>query len=101
MASLLSVFTLLVAALPLFMLCALFGGVAFGQIGRVFAVTLLGVLACGSLGSTLALWREKTFQALALTVLVLVLWLGPGKPWRRRAGRAAGWAFPRKLGPSA
>jgi hypothetical protein len=27
------------------------------------------------LGSTLALWREKTFQSLALTALVLVLWL--------------------------
>jgi hypothetical protein len=57
------------------MLCALFGGVSFGQIARVFAVTLASVIACGSLGSTLALWREKTFQALAMTVLVLVLWL--------------------------
>ena len=36
-------------------------------------------LVCGSLGSTLALWREKTFQALAMTVLVLVLWLAAGE----------------------
>lgn len=75
MASLLNVLMLLAAAWPPFMLLALFGGVSFAQIGRVFAVTLASVLACGSLGSTLALWREKTFQALAMTVLALVLWL--------------------------
>lgn len=75
LASLLHVLVVLAAGLPVFMLCALFGGVSFGQIGRVFAVTLASVIACGSLGSTLALWREKTFQALAMTVLVLVLWL--------------------------
>ena len=75
LASLLYVLVVLAAAVPLFMLSALFGGVSFGQIARVFAVTLASVLVCGSLGSTLALWREKTFQALAMTVLVLVLWL--------------------------
>lgn len=76
LASLLNVLVLLVAAVPLFMLSALYGGVSFIQIGRVFAVTLASVILCGSLGSTLALWREKTFQALAMTVLVLVVWLG-------------------------
>ena len=75
MASLLNVLVMTVASLPLFMLASLFGGVSFEQIARVFAVTLVSVMACGSLGSTMALWREKTFQALALTVLVLALWL--------------------------
>ena len=75
LASLLNVLMLLATALPVFMVCALFGGVSFAQIGRVFAVTLASVLVCGSLGSTLALWREKTFQALAMTMLALVLWL--------------------------
>ncbi len=75
LASLLHVFVMLAAALPVFMICALLGGVSFGQIARAFAVTLASALACGSLGSTLALWREKTFQALAMTVLALVLWL--------------------------
>jgi ABC-type Na+ efflux pump permease subunit len=79
LASLLSVLVMLAAALPFFMLSALLGGVSFGQIARVFAVTLASALACGSLGSTLALWREKTFQALAATVLVLVLWLAVGE----------------------
>lgn len=75
LAALLNMLVVLAAAVPLFMFSALFGGVSFDQIGRVFAVTLASVLVCGSLGSTLALWREKTFQALAMTVLVLVLWL--------------------------
>ena len=79
LASLLGVLVLLAAALPLFMLTALFGGVSFGQIARVFAVTLATAVVAGSLGSTLALWREKTFQALAMTVLALVFWLAVGE----------------------
>jgi ABC-type Na+ efflux pump permease subunit len=74
-ASLLSVFMMLATAWPVFFLAALLGGVSAAQIGRVFAVTLLSVIACGSLGSVLALWREKTFQAVAMTVLAMVLWL--------------------------
>ncbi len=42
-------------------------------------MTLASVLVCGSLGSTIALWREKTFQSLALTVLAMVLWLAAGQ----------------------
>ncbi|MHB8899565.1 MAG: ABC transporter permease subunit [Thermoguttaceae bacterium] len=76
LASLLHVAVLGLAALPLFMLTTWFGGVAFDQVARVFVVTTISVLACGSLGSVVALWREKTFQSLAMTVLVLVLWLG-------------------------
>ena len=41
----------------------------------ISANALASVLLCGSLGSTLALWREKTYQSLATTMLVLVLWL--------------------------
>jgi ABC-type transport system involved in multi-copper enzyme maturation permease subunit len=79
LASLLIMLVMLLGGLPLFMLSALLGGVSFEQIGRVFAVTLVTVLACGSLGSTLALWREKTFQALAMTLLVVGLWLAAWK----------------------
>ena len=79
LASLLGVLVMLAAGLPVFLLTALLGGVSYGQIGRVMAVTLATVLCCGSLGSTLALWREKTFQTLAMTVLVLVLWLAAGE----------------------
>ncbi len=75
-ASLLHVLVLAAGALPLFMLATWFGGVSFDQVARVFVVTVVTVMACGSLGSVIALWREKTFQALAMTVLLLVLWLG-------------------------
>jgi ABC-type Na+ efflux pump permease subunit len=76
LASLLNVLMLLAAGLPFFMLTALFGGVSFAQIGRVFIVTILSALAAGSLGSTIALWREKTFQTLALTALALAVLAG-------------------------
>ncbi|HEX3726197.1 MAG TPA: ABC transporter permease, partial [Pirellulales bacterium] len=79
LASMLNVLVLLAASFPLFMLASLFGGVSFEQIGRAFAVTLATALAAGSLGSILALWREKTFQTLALTVLALVFWLAMGE----------------------
>ena len=73
---------------------SLLGGVSAGQILRVQAVTLASALAAGSLGSTIALWREKTFQALAMTALVLVLWLVAGKSSRRRRAGQAGGACP-------
>ncbi len=79
LAGMLNVLVLLAASLPLFALVALFGGVSFEQIARVFAVMLASALAAGSLGSTLALWREKTFQTLALSILALVLWLAFGE----------------------
>lgn len=91
LASLLGVLVLVAAALPLFMLSALFGGVSFEQIARVFAVTLASAAAAGSLGSLIALWREKTFQTLALTVLILVFWLASGEALARGA-LGATWA---------
>jgi ABC-type transport system involved in multi-copper enzyme maturation permease subunit len=76
LASLLEVLVMLAAALPVFMLLTLFGGVSADQVIRAFAVTLATVLAAGSLGSTVALAREKTFQSLSMTALILVLWIG-------------------------
>ena len=75
-ASMLTVIVLLVAALPLFMMMTLLGGIDLHQILGMFFVTLTAALAAGSLGVTIALWREKTFQTLALTVLTLTTWLG-------------------------
>jgi ABC-type transport system involved in multi-copper enzyme maturation permease subunit len=76
LASMLNVLVLISSALPVFMLLVLLGGVSFEQVARVFAVTVAGALAAGSLGALLAFWREKTFQTLAITVLVLVCWTG-------------------------
>ncbi|QDU97346.1 ABC transporter permease subunit [Lignipirellula cremea] len=75
-ASLLNIYVMVFAALPIFMLIVLLGGVSFSQVARVYAVTVATALAAGSLGSLLALWREKTFQTLSITALILMFWLG-------------------------
>src|SRR3954469_6614918 len=75
LAGMLSVVVVIVATLPLLLIVALLGGISTTQIVRTEAVILASALVAGSLGSTIALWREKTFQALAMTALVLVLWL--------------------------
>ncbi len=85
-ASLLNVLAMVLAALPVFMLVTLFGGVATEQVVRVYAVTILSVIAAGSVGCTIALWREKTFQALAMTALVMVLWISVWEGLRLVAG---------------
>jgi ABC-type transport system involved in multi-copper enzyme maturation permease subunit len=79
LASSLSVFVLIVAAVPLLMLLTLLGGISYGQVLRVVGVTLAAAALAGSLGSTIALWREKTFQSIALTALLLVMWLIAGE----------------------
>lgn len=89
-AGLLLVVVMLLAGLPVFMFTVLFGGVCAAQIWRVMVVTLGGVVFCGSLGSMLAFWREKTFQALALVVLGLVAWAVVGEAGLL-AVRAAQW----------
>ncbi len=75
-ASLLGLGVMLLTSLPIFMLIVLFGGTSFAQVGWTFLVTAAAVLAAGSLGCTIAFWREKTFQALALVALLLVFWIG-------------------------
>lgn len=75
-AAILNVLAMLLAALPVFLLITLFGGVSLPQVGWAFGVTLVTALAAASLGSTVALWRDKTFQSLAVTALVLVMYLG-------------------------
>lgn len=89
LASLLEVLVMLAAALPVFMLLTLLGGVSAEQVVRTFAVTLAMVLAAGSLGSTVALAREKTFQSLSMTALILVLWIGGWEAAAALAGERA------------
>ena len=75
LASMLGVLVLIAASVPLFMILTLLGGVSYPQIVRVIAVTVAVAALSGSIGSMIALWREKTFQSLALTALVLVMWV--------------------------
>ncbi|MDR0391365.1 MAG: ABC transporter permease [Planctomycetaceae bacterium] len=74
-ASLLNILMMLATSIPIFMTITLLGGISYYQIIRVLFVTLFAMLACGSLGSCVALWREKTFQAIATTIIILVLWV--------------------------
>src|SRR4051794_17435969 len=72
-ASLIQIVTFLAAAAPVFFLCMLLGGVAPEQILDALGVTAAAGLAGGALGLLVALWRDRTFQSLALTVLLMVL----------------------------
>ena len=92
LASLLNVLVMLATALPIFMLISLLGGVSLAQVGWVFAVTAITALAAGSLGSTIALWREKTFQTLALTAMALVPWLLLWFPLQYGSGDLLGYS---------
>lgn len=72
-ASLLQILTLLLTSLPVFSLCLLLGGVSFGQVIDAFLVTFAAGMFGGALGMIVALWRDRTFQSIALTVLLVVL----------------------------
>ena len=78
-ATLLAPFTLLLGGLPLFLTLPLLGGVSPVQVFGVFVVTAVTVLLAGSVGTVVGLWREKTFQAIAMTVLGLLAYLGIGE----------------------
>lgn len=78
-ATLLAPFTLLLSALPLFLVLPILGGVSPTQVGGVFLVTAVTILFAGSVGTVIGLWREKTFQAIAMTVLSLLTYLGVGE----------------------
>jgi len=73
--SLLPIGLLLAATLPLLMLLLLLGGIDPHQVLQALVIVAATSLAAGSLGGLIALWRDRTFQSLALTVLFLVLYL--------------------------
>ena len=70
---------MLVCALPLFLALPLLGGVSPQQVVGVFIVTAATILLAGSIGTVIGMWREKTFQAIALTVLALLMYVGLGE----------------------
>jgi len=78
-ATLLAPLSMLLGALPLFLTLPLLGGVSPEQVVSVTIVTAAMILLAGSVGVVVGLWREKTFQAIALTVLVLLLYVGLGE----------------------
>ena len=73
--SLLQIGLFLLGTLPMFALLGLLGGIDPSQVLEAMLVLATTALAAGALGTLIALWREKTFQALALSVLFIVLFL--------------------------
>ncbi len=70
---------LLVCAAPLFFALPLLGGVSPQQVAGVLVVTAVTVVFAGSVGTVIGMWREKTFQAIAMTVLLLLMYVGVGE----------------------
>ena len=84
-ASLVRVMLMLLAAVPIFAIAGLFGGVTPVQLGRLFAVTAAAALAAASIATTVAFWKETTFQSLAITMFALIAWVAVGEAaaaWR-------------------
>ncbi len=73
--SLLQMGILLAGSIPVFALLMILGGVDVSQVLETMLILATTALAAGSLGGLVALWRDKTFQALAMTVLFVVLYL--------------------------
>jgi ABC-type transport system involved in multi-copper enzyme maturation permease subunit len=90
--SLLRVLLLLVAAVPIFALAGLFGGVEPGQLGRLFLATAAAAVATASVANAVAFWKDSTFQSLAITAFVLVAWTAAGEAAAARFGTATGAA---------
>jgi ABC-type Na+ efflux pump permease subunit len=65
---------LLVTA-PVLAMMLLLGGIDPEQVLQAVLVLGAAAFAAGSLGGLVALWRERTFQAVALAVLFLVLYV--------------------------
>lgn len=73
-ASLLGVGNMVLSSLPLLLMFPLLGGVSVEQALWAMAIILVTAFWCASLGALVAFWREKTFQALAITLLAITAW---------------------------
>ncbi|WP_165226616.1 ABC transporter permease [Aquisphaera insulae] len=71
-AGLLNILIILAASVGLLSLCALLGGISFGQVINLFLVTAASGVAGGAMGLLIALWRDRTFQSISLTILMVV-----------------------------
>ncbi len=72
--SLLSVANMVLSSLPLLLVFPLLGGVSVTQALLAMLIILVTAFWCGALGSLVGFWREKTFQALAITLLAIAAW---------------------------
>ncbi len=72
--SLLPIGLLLLGTLPVLGLLLFLGGITPQQVLESWLIIVATAVAAGSLGGLIALWRDRTFQSLALAVLTLVLY---------------------------
>ncbi len=73
LAGFLQVASIMLIMLPVFMGSVLLGGVSFDQVFNVYCASFGTALLGGTIGIVIAAWREKTYQAVALTLLTLLL----------------------------
>lgn len=73
--SLLPIVLLLLGSVPVLALLLLLGGIDPEQVLQAILILGATTFAAGSLGGLVALWRDRTFQSLALSALFLVLYL--------------------------
>src|SRR5262245_24248540 len=73
--ALLPILVQLLVTAPVLAMLLLLGGIDPEQVLQAVLVLGASAVAAGSLGGLVALWRERTFQALALAVLFLVLYI--------------------------
>lgn len=73
--SLLPLTAVLLTAVPVLSFLLLLGGIDPEQVLQAAVVLACGAYAAGSIGGLIALWRERTFQSLALSVLLLILYI--------------------------
>ena len=71
-AGLLNILAALAAGAGMLSLCTLFGGISFSQVATLFAVTASSGMAGGAMGMVVALWRDRAFQSISLTILLVV-----------------------------
>ncbi len=77
--SLLGIANMVLSSLPLLLVFPLLGGVSVEQALMAMLVILVTAFWCGSLGALVGFWREKTFQALAITLLSIAAWCVVGE----------------------
>ena len=63
------------ASIPIIFAITLLGGVSTEQVIACTWITGCTLVASASLGATISFWREKTFQSIAVTMLIIALWL--------------------------
>lgn len=74
-AGLLATVNAFLASLPIVFTVTLLGGVSLEQVLACSWVTGCALIASAALGATIAFWREKTFQSITVTMLIIALWL--------------------------